>query len=88
MFNSWIHRIKSTKPILKTQVKITLEIFFFKKTNVCDAQKTHFIFHKCPKFILNNKAVVKKKAVSGEQHLQRFVFRKYQTKAFWCLVRY
>lgn len=47
--------------------------------NVCDAQKTHYI---CPKFILNNKAVVKKKAVSGEQHLQRFVFRKYQTKAF------
>lgn len=36
----------------------------------------------CPKFMMNNKAVVKKKAVSGEQHLQRFVFRKYQTEAF------
>lgn len=39
-------------------------------------------FIMCPKFIMNNKAVVKKKAVSGEQHLQRFVFRKDQTEAF------
>lgn len=65
---------------------------FFKKIQDeclwCSEDSYFFIFHKCPKFILNNKAVVKKKAVSGEQHLQRFVFRKYQTKAFWCLVRY
>lgn len=40
------------------------------------------VLHRCPKFVLKNKAVVKKKAVSGEQNLQRFVFRKYQTKAF------
>lgn len=40
------------------------------------------VLHRCLKFVLKNKAVVKKKAVSGEQNLQRFVFRKYQTKAF------
>lgn len=40
------------------------------------------VLHRRPKFVLKNKAVVKKKAVSGEQNLQRFVFRKYQTKAF------
>lgn len=40
------------------------------------------VLHRCPKFVLKNKAVVKKKAVSGERNLQRFVFRKYQTKAF------
>lgn len=52
------------------------------KTNVCDTHKTHLILDRCPKFLLNNKAVVKKKAISGERHLQRFVLRKYQTKAF------
>lgn len=63
------------------------DLFKRYKTNVSDAHKTHFRFHRCLKFILNNKAVVKKKAVSGEEHLQRFVFlflflTKYQTKAF------